>query len=305
MKKMQYLLHVIVVAIAATCLAMVATGCNDDGPVVDRINSEVDSIALCKIIAAGPVYYEYQHKWDPKKINSLPPDWKVYWRMCEDGKNHIVGMVVCAYDYRLPGRVSEAFADLEYLETVVIMGPGWEGQLPENFGKNITGLGLKETLLTSIDCNMNLAEMWQFFIQDNPLLTTLPDLSTLGRDLDYRQEFNVVITNNENLSGQVPSINMQNKQRYCIQIKGNGDTSVDYHQIGLYRCHWGIENCIEMSNNKISGTLPDYITNDPHRLVRAYYILNPQSDGYGFSNMPSDEEVVRIKKELDLPNSAY
>ncbi len=85
---------------------------------------------------------------------------------------------------------------------------------------------------------------------------------------------------------------MQNKQRYCIQIKGNGYTSVDYHQIGLYRCHWGIENCIEMSNNKISGTLPDYITNDPHRLVRAYYILNPQSDGYGFSNMPSDEEVV-------------
>lgn len=67
MKKMQYLLHVIVVAIAATCLAMVATGCNDDGPVVDRINSEVDSIALCKIMAAGPVYYEYQHKWDPKK----------------------------------------------------------------------------------------------------------------------------------------------------------------------------------------------------------------------------------------------
>lgn len=45
MNKMQYLLHVIVVAIAATCLAMVATGCNDDGPVVDRINSEVDSIA--------------------------------------------------------------------------------------------------------------------------------------------------------------------------------------------------------------------------------------------------------------------
>ena len=62
MKKMQYLLHVIVVAIAATCLAMVATGCNDDGPVVDRINSEADSIALCKIMAAGPVYYEYQHK---------------------------------------------------------------------------------------------------------------------------------------------------------------------------------------------------------------------------------------------------
>lgn len=67
MKKMQYLLHVIVVAIAATCLAMVATGCNDDGPVVDRINSEADSIALCKIMAAGPGIMSISINGIPKK----------------------------------------------------------------------------------------------------------------------------------------------------------------------------------------------------------------------------------------------
>lgn len=280
------------------------SGCNDDGPVVDRINSEADSIALCKIMAAGPVYYEYQHKWDPKKINSLPPDWKVYWRMCEDGKNHIVGMVVCAYDYRLPGRVSEAFADLEYLETVVIMGPGWEGQLPENFGQNITEIEVKETSLTSIDCKMNLGEICRFVVQDNPFLTKLPDLSTLGRDLDYRQLLYVVIASNKSLSGQAPSINIYDVLHYSIRIVDNEFTSIDYHPVGRYTC-WSNSKYINMSNNKISGTLPDYITNDPHRLVRAYHILNPQSDGCGFSNMPSDEEVARIKKELNLPNSAY
>lgn len=305
MKREKNIIRGCLIAILLSFIMGSASSCSDDGPSAPRLYSEADSLALCKIMAEAPVLYEFQYKWDPKRIKSLPPDWNVVWRMCDDGQYHIVTMVVCAYDYRVAGRISEAFADLECLETVAIMGPGWEGQLPDDFGQNITGLALKETSLTSIDCKMNLGGIWQLFVQDNPLLTTLPDLSTLGRDLNYSQQFNVVISGNENLSGQVPTINIQNKSWYCIQIVDNGYTSVDYQQIGGYRCRWGTANHIEMSNNKISGTLPDYITNDPQRLVRAYYILNPQSEGFGISNMPSDEEIARLKKGLDLPEWEY
>ena len=57
------------------------------------------------------------------------------------------------------------------------------------------------------------------------------------------------------------------------------------------------DNRINVGLGKITGEIPPEILDDPVKLHKLYSMVYPTQDGYGYSNMPPEEEVKRRYEE--------
>lgn len=173
------------------------------------------------------------------------------------------------------GMLSPKVGDLSELRRLTLSGHGFHGMIPAEIGK-LSKLESLQIYSTDMEGGIpkeifGLPYLYELRIADN-LNLILPDEVS-----NYSPEyFGVCQLINNNFGGKVPSgikvqMNLSENNYTEVPFEYYTDTSKPY---------------LNLSYNKISGVIPDYVLNDSVAMCRLVLMAYPQQKGYGYTNIP-------------------
>lgn len=234
-------------------------------------------------------------------VNSMPHEPRFYMKIQgvkdENGQWRIWGVELYCYKKTNPTPViPESIKNLDYLTDLLIFGKGWTGNMPDYIAdiKNLKSLSICSTSYYSLPDDIFTEDMVMVDIDCNDNLVSLPSSVTrLTNKWEGDRVF--FIFANESLSGKVPPIT-----NAAIGMWKNGFTSFDYN--GISKRHRGPDGKVYLTGAFLEGChinelVPDSILSDTVALCDFNTQLGGYQEGGRPANMPSYEEIIKMRKE--------
>lgn len=311
--------HILLMLVLAMPALWMMAGCDSSSPEpptpegpVHRLFNEHDSTIMTRLIhqelgvptdsMQGKTYIEI-HLWLLEKqlqdeyIGDIVPE--VTWTFHEDLQQfRVTGVrLLSYYEGDKPGVLVPDYLggldSLHYLELRYNFG----GELPEYFSEypRLTEIVISGTKLRRLpDGLFNKNTEWVYIVE-NDMLTRVP---TSVSELDNydKPERRFQIWANRNMGGKCPTITTAS-----VNMHDNSCTSMDW--AGVTRKYLGSDGEVHytgacLKSNRLSEPIPEDILCDTVTLCNfADLQFGYQQDGIRPSNMPSDEEIKRMKEE--------
>lgn len=182
--------------------------------------------------------------------------------------------------------VPEEITELPFLRELLVQGQSFQGRFIDLDGKLplLQRLVISNTSISSIPDNIFRKSFSDASIRYNQNITEIPSsIHNLPDIKDHIYDFSY-----NSFSGPVPlDLNIR------IILDGNDFEYIDWEKAEgrIYNFspeQWKNRKTFSLIWNKLRGTIPDYILNDSLGIYRLNLIADPQQQGYGFDNMPTD-----------------
>ena len=312
--------HILLMLVLAMPALWMTTGCDSSSPEppeppnepIHRLFNEQDSTIMTRLIhqelgvptdsMQGKTYIEI-HLWLMEKqlqgeyIGDIVPE--VTWTFHEDLLQfRVTGLMLSSYyDGDKPGAlVPDYLGALDSLHNFDLQY-NFGGELPEYFSEypRLTEIVIYGTKLRSLpDGLFNKNTEW-LYIVENDMLTRVPSsVSELDNYDKPTRRFQIWA--NRNMGGECPAIT-----NALVNMSENNYTSMDW--AGVARKYLGSDGEVHntgayLKSNRLSAPIPEEILRDTVALCNfADLQFGYQQDGIRPSNMPSDEEIKRMKEE--------
>ncbi len=278
--------HSITAIIAIMILAIIGSCSSNDipvepeGPPAPHLSRE-DSLVLVTLYKEGGGEF-WDNKWD---LNDKVENWKgISCYLVDTQKNEYrVNALHLLCNTNGPrGILSEDIEKLSYLEVLLMDGEGFAGTLPASLS-NLKDLKEVSIIGTSISGQipkgiLSLPELRRLTLAWCELSGELPkDIIDTAPSLEY------INFNGNHLTGEIPKFLKQSI--VVLYLDYNDYTQYPFEYI-TQREKSGFKGDLYMKNNKIKGTIPDSILNNPEWLKDLWLYTLPQKEGYGYSNAP-------------------
>lgn len=234
-------------------------------------------------------------------VNNMPHEPRFYMKVKgvkdENGQWRIWGLELYCYEYTYPIPViPESIKNLDYLTDLFINGEGWTGYMPDYIAeiKNLKNLNIRCTSFYTLPDDLFTEDMLTVSIIGNNNIVSLPSSVTrLTNKWEGNRAF--IIAGNESLSGKVPPIT-----KAAIGMWANAFTSFDYN--GVRKRHLGPDGKVYVTGAWLEGChinelVPDSILSDTVALCDFRSQLGGYQEGGLPANLPSDEEIEKMRKE--------
>ncbi len=297
-----------IIVLFGIVVSIMLSGCDNNDkpePVIQtkRIHSLADSTACCAIFKKNAYYMSERFAKDTGFDLSDVSTWPVEWEWDETRNEFKVVtliLVAPALPYN-PSSVPEAIINLDKLKNIQIRGGSYFGYLPRMISlKNLEEIWINNTSIDRLPDDIFNENLNVVQIMGNKSLIQLPtsvlNLKSEAPDGTMRHPTAFNLSNN-GFSGVAPAI-VDAK----IYMEDNNYTTIDWDGAGgrtVFRD--GERNWYGaiLRWNYIHGKIPDEILSDTLRLVNLYSQTDDQYYGLGFSNMPSEEEISKMRKEYN------
>ena len=193
------------------------------------------------------------------------------------------------------GTISPKIGELEYLHMLEISGKTFRGEIPTTITKlkHLKYFDLTYTWVTKVPDDMFNENFTYVYIGENKRLSgSLPSSLAKLKGGEYSKpskRFAVVFNA---YTGAIPVIEAE------INLEHNNLTYYPFEIAGKSKTG---EYNVWAPHNRLSGNIPDEILKDTVRIYHFSRQASLQQEGYGYSNMPSDEEIgkmiTKYKKE--------
>lgn len=277
---------------AVAILLMVSSCSSDPDPVVPKgspppfVNRQ-DSLALVAIYKEGGGEQWTTYKWD---LNDILTWGGVNGRLVDPETNeHRVDALhlACFTPYQV-GVLSEEIGKLTELRVLLMDGEGFGGNLPASFSelKNLEEISIINTSFSGElpEGLLSLPKLELFTIVGCKLSGELPKDIT-----ETAPTVQIIKLYDNHLSGKIPR---GIRFRY-LGLDGNDYTEYPFEYMTISHQPGEEGPWVSMVKNKIRGTIPDSILNDPFWLNKLRLLANPQKEGYGFSNEPEGWKIIK------------
>lgn len=257
--------------------------------------NKADSLALTEIYKQGDGA-NWEVTWDLTDIMSWGG---TSWALDTDKNEYRCVMLRIMAKDTGNGIISPQIGELEYLYSLAIGGKTFGGEMPATITnlKFLVDIDLRHTLLTKIPDDMFNENFTYVYIGENKRLGgSLPSSLTKlkgGYANNPERMFRVIYNA---YTGEVPLI-----KNAFISLEGNNLTSLPMELAGRFKAG---EHYVSVIRNRLSGIIPDEVLKDTIRIWRFSGQAGLQQEGYGYSNMPSDEEIKKMieKYKKDHPD---
>lgn len=245
--------------------------------------NKADSLALVEIYKQGDGA-NWSFSWDFNDIMSWGgTGWAIV-----NNEYRCVELFMRAKDTG-NGTISPRIGELEYLHKFEVSGKTFRNEVPTTITKlkYLKYFDLTNTLVTKIPDDLFNENFTFVYIGGNEKLSgSLPSsLTKLKGGFADNPERNFIIMNNA-YSGNIPII-----KDAVISLEGNNLTSYPMEIAGRFKLG---EYNVSATHNRLSGIIPDEVLKDTIRIWRFSSQVKLQQEGYGYSNMPSDEEIKKM-----------
>lgn len=245
--------------------------------------NEADSLALVEIYKQG----DGTNWWSQWDLNDIMTWGGTGWAIVENEYRCVELFMITKS--RGNGTISPKIGELEYLVKFDAAGNTLSGEIPTAIAKlkYLKYFSLRNTLISKIPDDMFNENFVYVYVAGNGRLGgTLPSsLIKLkgGNNNNPQRSFGFI---DNAYTGAIPLF-----KDVEINLSGNNLTSYPMELAGI--CKDGEHN-IWASRNKLSGTIPEEVLKDTLRIYCFSNQVSLQQDGYGYSNMPSEEEIKKM-----------
>ena len=244
-----------------------------------------DSLALIEIYKQGDGE-NWSSTWD---FNDIMTWGGTGWAIVENEYRCVQLFMIS--DNTGNGIISPKIGELEYLVKFDVAGAAFGGEMPETITKlkHLKYFVIRNTLITKIpDDIFNENLIYVYIVGNDKLGGTLPSsLTKLKGGSNSNPKRTYTIMSNA-YTGAIPLM-----KDVEINLSGNNLTSYPMEMAGIRED--GKQN-IWATHNKLSGTIPEEVLKDTLRIIYFSGQVNLQQEGYGYSNMPTNDELTNMFK---------
>jgi hypothetical protein len=255
-----------------------------------------DSLALVEIYKQG----DGANWWVQWDLNNIMTWSGTGWALdTEKNEYRCVKLFMKAKDTG-NGTISPKIGELEYLHQFEASGKTFCGEVPASITKlkHLVYIDLTNTLVTKIPDDMFNERLETVYIDNNERLGgTLPSSLTKLRGGQLSTPNRYFSLQNNAFTGAIPVI-----KDAVVTFSGNNLTSYPMEIAGCFK--FGKYN-VRAQRNRLSGVIPDEILKDTLRIYHFKTQANWQQEGYGYSNMPTDEEITKMYETYKKNHPEY
>lgn len=257
--------------------------------------NKADSLALVEIYRQGDGNNWYS-QWDLTDIRTWGG---TGWALDTEKNEYRLVKLFMTANNTGNGTISPRIGDLEYLTEFEASGKTFRGEVPETITKlkYLKYFDLTYTLVLKIPDDMFNENFTYVYIGENKKLSgSLPSSLVKLKGGEYSnpsKHFRIVYNA---YTGAIPIVEAE------ISFEGNNLTYYPFEIAGKSKIG---EYNVWAAHNRLSGTIPEEILKDTLRIYHFSRQASLQQNGYGYSNMPSDEEISKMMEEYEKNHPEY